>query len=56
MKPLAQAVEFDDSLAKVFGLLVQHDISLIPVLRGGKAVGAIRSVEALIVLDETLDD
>ncbi len=47
MIPTITTVNFDDHLAKVIYKMVTHDLSMVPVLRDGKVVGAVRSVDAL---------
>lgn len=47
MVPVVATVDYDDHLAKIIYKIVTHDQSMLPVLKDGKVVGAVRSVDAL---------
>lgn len=41
MRPIVTTLEFDDPLMKAVSAFVEHDLSLIPVLKDGKVVGVL---------------
>jgi CBS-domain-containing membrane protein len=45
MLPIMSTVDYDDHLMKVVYEMVANNITLIPVLKAGRVVGAVRSVE-----------
>jgi CBS domain-containing protein len=45
MQPIAATARYDDHLAKVIYKMVSRDLSLLPVLKDGKVVGVVRSVD-----------
>jgi predicted transcriptional regulator len=47
MRPVASTVDADDHILKAIYEMVSNNLSLLPVLRGGKVVGVVRSVELL---------
>jgi CBS-domain-containing membrane protein len=47
MVPIIATVRSDDHLMKIVHEMVKHDLSLIPVLRDGRVVGVVRSVDLL---------
>ncbi len=44
MQPIVTTIGDDDHLMRAVSAFVEHDISLIPVLRDGKVVGVVRTV------------
>ena len=48
MIPIKVYVNHDDHIAKVIYDLVEHDISLVPVVRNNKVVGVVRSLEVFL--------
>ncbi len=47
MRPVAVTVDYDDHIMKVIYEMVDNNLSLLPVLKGGKVVGVVRSVDVL---------
>ncbi|MBI5527975.1 MAG: CBS domain-containing protein [Deltaproteobacteria bacterium] len=47
MRPVASTVDVGDHILKAIYEMVSNNVSLLPVLRGGKVVGVVRSVEML---------
>jgi predicted transcriptional regulator len=47
MVPIAATVQSDDHLMKIVHEMVKNDLSLIPVLKHGRVVGVVRSVDLL---------
>ncbi len=47
MVPIAATVQSDDHLMKIVHEMVKNDLSLIPVLKNGRVVGVVRSVDLL---------
>ena len=45
MRPIVATVDYEDHLIKVIYELVDHGLSTIPVLKEGKVVGVVRSVD-----------
>jgi len=45
MLPIKETVDHDDHLAKVIYEMVDNNLSLLPVMKEGKVVGVIRSVD-----------
>ena len=45
MLPIKETVDYDDHLAKVIYEMVDNNLSLLPVMKEGKVVGVIRSVD-----------
>ena len=45
MQPISTTVEFNDHLAKIIYKMLTHDLTLVPVMREGKVVGVVRSVD-----------
>lgn len=45
MLPIMATVDFDDHLMKVIYEMTSNNVSLLPVLKEGRVVGAVRSVE-----------
>lgn len=45
MRPIRESVEHDDDLTKVIGQMVDHNLSLVPVVKDGEVVGVVRTVE-----------
>jgi CBS domain-containing protein len=45
MCPIRESVDHNDDIPKVIAKIVNHDLSLIPVLRNGEVVGVVRTVE-----------
>lgn len=57
MSPVPATVNGDDPVLKVARLLVEHDVSLLPVMEEGAVAGVVRTVEVLhavaaLVLEE----
>ena len=55
MLPIQVTIEYEESLLKVIYEMVDHNLSLLPVMKGEKVVGVVRSVDvfheiALILL------
>ncbi len=60
MQPIASTVEYDDHLAKIIYKMVSRDQPLLPVIKDGKVIGVVRSVDvfheiARLILDETVE-
>lgn len=47
MVPIVATVRSDDHLMKIVHEMVKHDLSLIPVVKDGRVVGVVRSVDLL---------
>lgn len=47
MEPIGPTINVDDHLVKAVNETVAHDAHLLPVLEGGKVVGALRTVDVL---------
>jgi CBS-domain-containing membrane protein len=47
MRPITKSVDYEDHLTKVIYEMVENNLSLLPVLKEGKVVGVVRSVEVL---------
>jgi len=47
MVPITVTLEYDDNLTKIIYDMVKHDLSLVPVLKDGRVVGVVRSVDVL---------
>jgi predicted transcriptional regulator len=47
MAPIGATVRHDDHLMKIVHEMLKHDLSLIPVLKDGRVVGVVRSVDLL---------
>jgi len=47
MRPVAVSVDYNDHIMKVIYEMVDNNLSLLPVLKGGKVVGVVRSVDVL---------
>jgi len=45
MIPIQSTVDFEDHLFKVIHIMIRDDLNLIPVLKEGKVVGVVRSVD-----------
>ena len=45
--PIAATVDFEDHIIKVIYEMVDNNVSLLPVLKEGKVVGVVRSVDVL---------
>jgi len=54
MRPIATTVDFEDHLVKVIYEMVDRGMSILPVLKEGKVVGVVRSVDAFRALAEIL--
>ena len=52
MQPVATTVRYEDHLATVIYKMVSNDLNLLPVLKEGKVVGVVRSVD---VFEEIAD-
>ena len=50
MKPIQDSVDHDDDVIKVMCQMVDRNLSFIPVMKGGKVVGVVRTVEILAEL------
>ena len=46
MRPIVATVDFEDHLVKIIYEMVDRGLSLLPVLKEGKVVGVVRSVDA----------
>jgi CBS-domain-containing membrane protein len=44
MQPIVTTLEYEDPLMKAVSAFVEHDLSLIPVLRDGKVAGVVNTV------------
>ncbi len=47
MHPIVNSVEHQDHLLKVINDMVEHNLSLMPVIKDGKVAGVVRSVDVL---------
>lgn len=47
MLPIVEMVDYDDHIVKVIYEMVDNNLSLLPVLKEGKVVGVVRSVDVL---------
>jgi predicted transcriptional regulator len=47
MRPVAVTVDYNDHIMKVIYEMVDNNLSLLPVLKGGTVVGVVRSVDVL---------
>jgi CBS-domain-containing membrane protein len=54
MRPIATTVDFEDHLVKVIYEMVDRGMSILPVLKEGKVVGVVRSVDAFREIAEIL--
>jgi len=54
MRPIVATVDFQDHLAKIIYEMVDRGLSLLPVLKEGKVVGVVRSVDAFREIAEIL--
>jgi len=54
MQPIVITLEYDDSLMKALIGFVDHDLSLIPVLRDGKVAGVINTVTVFQELEQLI--
>jgi len=54
MRPIATTVDFEDHLVKVIYEMVDRGMSILPVLKEGKVVGVVRSVDAFREVAEIL--
>ena len=45
MSPIAETVDYDDNMMTIISKMVDADLSLIPVLKEGKVMGVVRSVD-----------
>lgn len=54
MLPILATVEYDDHLMKVMYEMVANDVTVLPVLKDGRIVGAVRSVEVFHEVAELL--
>lgn len=54
MIPFEETVDYTDHIMTVVAKMVQHDLSLIPVLKDKKVVGVVRSVDVFHVVTRTL--
>jgi CBS-domain-containing membrane protein len=45
MQTITTTVQFDDHLAKIIYKMITQDLNLIPVLKDGKIIGVVRSVD-----------
>jgi CBS-domain-containing membrane protein len=54
MRPIAVTVDFEDHLGKVIYEMVDRGLSILPVLKQGKVVGVVRSVDAFHEVAEML--
>ena len=54
MRPIAVTVDFEDHLGKVIYEMVDRGLSILPVLKQGKVVGVVRSVDAFHEVAEIL--
>ena len=55
MLPVAATVEYDDHLMKIISEMVQENVSMLPVLKHGKVLGVVRSVDLLNLIDCNLN-
>ena len=54
MRPIATTVDFEDHLVKVIYEMVDRGLSILPVLKEGRVVGVVRSVDAFREVAEIL--
>ena len=54
MRPIQATVDHQDHLVKVIYEMVDRGLSVLPVLKGGKVVGVVRSVDAFREIAEIL--
>jgi CBS-domain-containing membrane protein len=54
MRPIVTTVDFEDHLVKVIYEMVDRGLSILPVLKDGKVVGVVRSVDAFHEIAEIL--
>jgi len=47
MYPIEATVDYHDHLVKIIGEIVEHDLTLIPVMRDGEVVGVVRTVDVV---------
>lgn len=45
MIPIETTVDYSDSLTKVIAAMLNHDLTMVPVLKEGKVVGVVRTVD-----------
>ncbi len=46
MQPVAGSVKHDDHIAKIAYKMIHQDLNLLPVIKDGKVIGVVRSVDA----------
>lgn len=56
MRPIVTTVDYSDHLAKVIYKMLKMDLCLIPVLKDGKVVGVVRSVDVFHEVADILVD
>jgi CBS-domain-containing membrane protein len=54
MRPIVATVDFEDHLIKITYEMVDRGLSILPVLKDGKVVGVVRSVDAFREIAEIL--
>lgn len=54
MQPIVITLEYEDSLMKALLGFVEHDLSLIPVLRDGKVAGVVNTVGVFHELEQVI--
>jgi len=54
MRPIVATVDFEDHLVKVIYEMVDRSVSVLPVLKEGKVVGVVRSVDVFHEIAEIL--
>ena len=54
MRPIAATVDFEDHLVKCIYEMVDRSVSVLPVLKAGKVVGVVRSVDVFREIAEIL--
>jgi CBS domain-containing protein len=54
MRPIEQTIRFDDHVMKAVNEMVTYSLSILPVVRGEKVVGVIRTVDVFDELAELL--
>ena len=47
MQPIVASVDFEDHMIKVIYEMVEHNLSLVPVMQENKVVGVVRSVDLI---------
>ena len=52
MLPITVTLDANDNIMKIVYDMVKHDLSLVPVLRDGRVVGVVRSVDVLHELSD----